>query len=99
MRQPLNDYIALLEERNLLSAPVPAELDRSAPVELVSYDSREVVPGALFLCKGAHFRVEFLKMARDRGAIAYVSQRPYPEVDLPLVPVRAMTFSLPEGWP
>ena len=46
MRQPLNDYIALLEERNLLAAPVPAELDRSAPVALVSYDSREVVPGA-----------------------------------------------------
>ena len=63
MRQPLNDYIALLEERNLLAAPVPAELDRSAPVALVSYDSREVVPGAPFLCKGAHFRVEFLKMA------------------------------------
>ena len=94
MRQPLNDYIALLEERNLLAAPVPAELDRSAPVALVSYDSREVVPGALFLCKGAHFRVEFLKMARDRGAIAYVSQRPYPEVDLPCVQVSDMRLTI-----
>lgn len=94
MRQPLNDYIGLLEERNLLAAPVPAELDRSAPVALVSYDSREVVPGALFLCKGAHFRVEFLKMARDRGAIAYVSQRPYPEVDLPCVQVSDMRLTI-----
>ena len=67
----LNDYIALLEERGLLAAPVPEGLDRSAPVELVSYDSREVVPGALFLCKGAHFKAEFLAMARDRGAAAY----------------------------
>ena len=52
MKRSLNDYIALLEERDLLSAPVPEELDRTAPVELVSYDSREVVPGTLFLCKG-----------------------------------------------
>ena len=79
----LNDYIALLEERGLLAAPVPEGLDRSAPVELVSYDSREVVPGALFLCKGAHFKAEFLAMARDRGAAAYVSETPYPEIPLP----------------
>ena len=56
MKHTLNDYITLLEERNLLAAPDPAELDRSAPVELVSYDSRLVVPGTLFICKGAHFR-------------------------------------------
>ena len=39
----LSDYIALLEGRSLLAAPVPNTLDRTAPVELVSYDSREVV--------------------------------------------------------
>ena len=77
MKHTLNDYIALLEEQNLLAAPVPADVNRSAPVELVSYDSREVVPGTLFLCKGAHFKEEFLQMARDRGAIAYVSEQPY----------------------
>ena len=86
----LNDYIALLERRGLLAAPIPEELDRSAPVELVSYDSREVVPGTLFLCKGAHFKAEFLQMARDRGAIAYVSERPYPEVPLPCLRVSGM---------
>ena len=56
----LDNYIALLAERALLAAPVPAGLDRSAPVALVSYDSRNVVPGTLFLCKGAHFKGEFL---------------------------------------
>ncbi|MCI8437642.1 MAG: UDP-N-acetylmuramyl peptide synthase, partial [Lawsonibacter sp.] len=78
MKHTLNDYIALLEERGLLAAPVPDSLDRSAPVELVSYDSREVVPGTLFLCKGAHFKAEFLQMAQEKGAIAYVSEKPYP---------------------
>ena len=94
MKHTLNDYIALLEERGLLAAPVPADMNRSAPVELVSYDSREVVPGTLFLCKGAHFKEEFLQMARDRGAIAYVSEQPYPSVNLPCLQVNDMRLTI-----
>ena len=86
----LDNYIALLAERALLAAPIPAGLDRNAPVALVSYDSRNVIPGTLFLCKGAHFKPEFLQMAKDKGAMAYVSQTPYPEVDLPCVQVTDM---------
>lgn len=93
-RHTLNDYIALLEERNLLAAPVPADAPRSAPVELVSYDSREVVPGTLFICKGAHFKAEFLQMARDKGAIAYVSETPYPETGLPCLRVSDMRLTI-----
>ena len=94
MKHTLNDYIALLEERSLLAAPVPDSLDRSAAVELVSYDSREVVPGTLFLCKGAHFKEEFLQMARDRGAIACVSEQPYPSVNLPCLQVNDMRLTI-----
>ena len=90
----LSDYIALLEGRSLLAAPVPNTLDRTAPVELVSYDSREVVPGTLFLCKGAHFKAEFLKMAQDKGAIAYVSERPYPASSLPCILVNDMRLAI-----
>ncbi|MCI8869766.1 MAG: acetylglutamate kinase [Lawsonibacter sp.] len=90
----LSDYIALLEEKGLLAAPLPEGLDRSAPVSLVSYDSREVVPGTLFLCKGAHFKAEFLKIAQDRGAAAYVSQTPYPGTGLPCVLVKDMRLTL-----
>ncbi|MCI9268750.1 MAG: UDP-N-acetylmuramyl-tripeptide synthetase [Lawsonibacter sp.] len=94
MKHTLNDYIALLEERGLLAAPVPDSLDRSAPVELVSYDSREVVPGTLFLCKGAHFKAEFLQMAQEKGAIAYVSEKPYPESPLPCLLVSGMRSTI-----
>lgn len=94
MKHTLSDYIALLEERGLLSAPVPEGLDRSAPVELVSYDSREVVPGTLFIRKGAHFRAEFLQMAREKGAIAYVSETPDPESPLPCILVRDMRLTI-----
>ncbi len=81
--RPLQDYAALLEQKGLLTAPVPAGLDLSAPVELVSYDSQDVVPGTLFLCKGAHFKAEYLAQAKEKGAFAYISEKPYPEVDLP----------------
>ncbi len=94
MKHTLGDYITLLEGRNLLAAPVPEGLDRSAPVELVSYDSREVVPGTMFLCKGAHFKAEFLKMAQDKGAAAYVSETPYPEIGLPCLLVSDMRLTI-----
>ena len=53
--RPLGEYLSLLEQEGLLAGPVPDGLDRSTPVALVSCDSRNVVPGTLFLCKGSHF--------------------------------------------
>lgn len=90
MVHTLHDYLSLLKDHALLSAPIPEGLDPSAPVALVSYDSRQVVPGTLFLCKGAHFKPEFLEMAKAGGAVAYVSQTPYPQVDLPCILVNDM---------
>ena len=90
----LQDYIGLLARRGLLAENAPGVPNGAAPVKLVSYDSREVVPGTLFLCKGAHFKGEFLQSAKDRGAIAYVSTAPYPEVDLPCIPVNDMRAAI-----
>ena len=72
MNRSVRDYLQLLEQANLLAAPIPAALDLDTPITLVSYDSRNVIPGTLFICKGAHFKPEFLAMARDKGAVAYV---------------------------
>jgi len=84
MKRPLNDYLALLERDNLITA-IPEGLDRDQEITLVSYDSRNVIPGTLFICKGAHFKPEFLTMAKSKGAVAYISLTPYPEVDLPCI--------------
>ena len=46
----------ILPPLDVPAAPLPEELDQTQPVALVSYDSREVVPGTLFVCKGAHFK-------------------------------------------
>ena len=87
---PLREYCNILTVGDLLAAPVPAGLDLNRTVELVSYDSKNVVPGTLFLCKGLHFKPEYLQDAANRGAFAYVSQVAYPEVDLPCILVKDM---------
>ena len=84
----LGEYCALLEPQ--LAAPLPEGLDLSQSVALVSCDSQEVVPGTLFLCKGAHFKEAYLSQAAQRGAVAYVSQTSYPAVDLPCILVSDM---------
>lgn len=91
---PLGDYCALLDKLGLLAAPLPGGLELGRPVELVSYNSKEVVPGTLFLCKGAHFKPEYLADAKRRGAFAYVSENAYPEVNLPCVQVGDMRRTL-----
>ena len=82
---PLKDYCALLEGEGLLAAPLPGDLELERQVELVSCDSRQAVPGTLFICKGAHFKPEFLVDAARLGAFAYVSETPYPQVELPCI--------------
>ena len=93
-RFPLGDYCALLDKLGLLAAPLPADLDLGRAVELVSYSSQEVLPGTLFICKGAHFKPEYLADAARRGAFAYVSETAYPSVDLPCVQVNDMRRTL-----
>lgn len=82
---PLGDYCALLEGEGLLAAPLPRPLELERTVALVSCDSRQVAPGTLFVCKGAHFKPEFLDQAAQRGAFAYVSDRPYSQSALPCI--------------
>ena len=43
----LQDHIDLLARRGLLAENAPGVPNGAAPVKLVSYDSREVVPGTL----------------------------------------------------
>ena len=47
------------------------------PLLDLTYDSRAVTPGALFVCKGAAFREEYLASAVARGAAAYLAQVPH----------------------
>ena len=87
---PLREYCELLDKLGVLAAPLPGRLDPDRTVELVSYNSKEAVPGTLFICKGAHFKAEYLAQAAQKGAFAYISEAPYPEVELPCILVSDM---------
>ncbi len=85
---PLGDYCQLLDKLGQLAAPLPSELDLTRTVELVSYNSKEAASGTLFICKGAHFKADYLTDAARRGAFAYVSEVLYPGVGLPCILVK-----------
>ncbi len=87
-RLPLGDYYQLMIRRQLLASAAPLEADLTRTVTLVSYHSQKVIPGTLFLCKGAAFRVAYLMEAVRRGAFCYVSERPYPEAPIPCLQVK-----------
>lgn len=74
----LREYMEALEGRGLLrSATVDGAL-ASTPITCLTYDTRSLSGTALFVCKGAHFKKEYLTDALGRGAVAYVSQLSYP---------------------
>lgn len=87
----LGDYIEVLDAAGVLDgiSGSSACLDdlASLPISFVSYDSRSVVPGTLFICKGAAFKVDYLAQAVASGAVAYVAAEHYQDIDLPCLQV------------
>lgn len=82
----LGDYIQLLQRHGLLAKPFKGG-DLTKQVRLVSCDSRSVVKDSLFICKGAHFKVDYLKSAVNDGAFVYLSETEFPEVYAPCIVV------------
>ncbi len=89
----LAEYIELFRQTDLIEGGVPS-LPLNRDVTLVSCDSREVVPGTLFICKGSHFREEFLRQAEERGAICYVGSQEYSGIKIPCIPVRDIRLAM-----
>ena len=105
------EYMEYLNRENLIPENFSVETDLAPAVserrvELFSCDSQNVVPGTLFLCKGAHFKADYLADAADKGAFAYLSEHPYEGISIPWIPVkdarRAMallaTFYYNDPW-
>ena len=73
------DIAADLEAAGLLSGTSPdlAGPAGEAAVSGLTYDSREVSPGTAFVCKGTHFKKEFLRDSVGAGASCYITEIPY----------------------
>lgn len=72
MNYTLKDYISLLEKNNLIS---DKSVGADRKIMYLSYNSQDIKPDTLFICKGAHFKDEYLQEAISRGAVCYVSAR------------------------
>lgn len=72
MKYKLSEYIRLLEEQGLV---LEKSVKQDRQIEHISYNSQDILPDTLFICKGAHFKNEYLCDAVSRGAVCYVSQK------------------------
>lgn len=84
---PLGDYYQLMIKHGLLADAAPLGADLTRRVALVSCNSQVVIPGTLFICKGAAFRESYLLDALQQGAFCYVSEKAYPGVSAPCLRV------------
>lgn len=71
----LSVYIEAFQKEGVLAEDQTA--DAAAPIRGVTYDSRQVVNGTLFFCKGATFKEEYVLQSAEKGALAYVSETAY----------------------
>lgn len=88
----IREYIAALEERGVA---VISGTDSCCDVKFVTYNSKEVVPGTLFICKGAHFKAAYLAEAVEKGACCYISEKAYPDIECEAIIVDDIRASMP----
>lgn len=66
----ISDYIKLFEENGVKVVP---NCDVNKQIDYISCNSADVRPNTLFLCKGAHFKAQYLKSAMENGAVCYIA--------------------------
>ena len=89
----LQEYIDTLRQAGLLTESTVDGAAAQTAIDCLSYDNRALFGTALFLCKGAHFKEEYLRDALARGAIAYVADHAY-GVDAPRLVVSEIRHTL-----
>lgn len=72
-RHSLQQYTDALRSAGLLTESTIDDALASVIIDCFCYDNRAVTGTALFLCKGAHFKDDYLRDALQRGAVAYVA--------------------------
>ncbi len=73
----IEEYINVFRDNGILAEYNIPEEYMNKIVGYISYNSQEVKPGTLFVCKGAHFKEEYLAAALKAGAFAYISEKEY----------------------
>ena len=89
----LQEYIDALRGAGLLIESTVGAGAAKTTIDCFSYDTRALSGTALFLCKGAHFKEEYLREALRGGAVAYVADHAY-GVDAPRLVVSDVRHAL-----
>lgn len=76
-RHTLRQYIDLLDENQLIKHIEAGQGMLERNVEYLSYDSKDMGPNGMFICKGTGFKPDYLKEAIENGGFCYVSQVDY----------------------
>lgn len=71
----LDKIASELQEKGLLDEY--DSVNGNIEIKSITFDSRKVCNGALFTCKGAGFKTEYLGGALQSGAVAYMSEQKY----------------------
>lgn len=91
MRYKISNYIKLLDENNLISEK---SISSDCEISHISYNSQDIKEGTLFICKGAHFKDEYLNDAVSKGAVCYISERKM-DVDCDYILVNDVRAAIP----
>ena len=92
-KHTLKEYADALTRAGLLTASTLTPAAEGTVIDCLSYDTRSLHGTSLFLCKGAHFKAEYLSAAIAQGAAAYVAEKPYP-VDAPQLLVSDIRYAM-----
>ncbi|MCI8373353.1 MAG: UDP-N-acetylmuramoyl-L-alanyl-D-glutamate--2,6-diaminopimelate ligase [Lachnospiraceae bacterium] len=91
----LHSYVQLLQNLQLLNG-YNIEAAGGLKITNLTYDSRKVTKGTLFICKGASFQTQYLDEAIEKGAAAYVSEEKYrTQTNIPYILVSDIRRAMP----
>ena len=89
----LKEYTEGLEKAGLIAGKT-GEMPGDKTVHHITFDSNDMQFGTLFVCKGAHFKEEYLQQAVEKGAFCYVSEKEY-EAGIPGIIVSNIRKAMP----
>lgn len=77
----ISEYIEVFEKLGIL---VEKSIEEDKQIRYISYNSQDVKLNTLFVCKGAHFKDQYLADAKEKGACVYVAEKKF-DVEMPYV--------------
>lgn len=86
----LKEYLEIFRNNSIL---VECNADENMQIDYISYNSQDIKENTFFLCKGAHFKEQFLLDALNKGATVYISEKKY-NTDAPCVVVSDIRLAM-----